>query len=138
MKNGATVSVSVNKSAEVPEHADLQYSLDLKGYELPYPADATDIVFEDERPLLVCLTRMSADQLLDFYRTEMGRLGYQASTVSEASANQTEFTTGRQAPLRLGLAPVADDLTYAVLAPAAEDVSVLLKALQGGAPAEQP
>jgi hypothetical protein len=44
--------------------------------DLPFPKDAADIEFDPNRPSLNCITSDAIDRTLDFYRQELGALGW--------------------------------------------------------------
>ena len=54
--------------------------------DLPFPDDATDIVFDANRPYLNCVTAGTVEATLDFYRKELGAAGWLPLSAAEAAA----------------------------------------------------
>ena len=52
---------------------------------IPFPADATDIVFEDRRPYLSAVAPGTVDTLLAFFRDELAASGWSAWSAADAA-----------------------------------------------------
>lgn len=85
----------------------VSYTANALANDLPFPKDASDIGFAPERPHLRAMSGQAVSALLDFFRKEMGGLGYQSWTgkpeqVSDKGA-LTFFTRDSQKILVLSL-----------------------------------
>lgn len=65
-----TVAPAQNNATSV------SYSGLVMKHDLPFPKDATDIVFDPDRPTLALVTAGSIDDTLAFFRTELATLGW--------------------------------------------------------------
>ena len=83
---GLSVSftIQVGKNDQTSEVTTVYYSPTRLNFALAVPADATDVVFDANRPYLSGITAGSADATLDFYRKELTALGWQPLTAADA------------------------------------------------------
>ncbi len=77
---GLSVSftIQVGKNEQTSEVTTVYYSPTRLNFALAIPADATDVVFDENRPYLSGITAGSTDATLDFYRKELTALGWLA------------------------------------------------------------
>ena len=53
---------------------------------VPFPADATDIVFDQHRPYLGCIAPLAFDATLDFFRKGLAAIGWKPLSAADAAA----------------------------------------------------
>lgn len=75
-KGPQALSVMVNVAPAQNNATSVNYTATLMRHDLPFPADATDIVFDPDRPTLSLMTRNSVEQTLAFFRTELAARGW--------------------------------------------------------------
>ena len=61
------------------------YTADRITANVPFPPDATDIVFDQHRPYLGCIAPLALDATLDFFRKEMAAIGWKPLSAADAS-----------------------------------------------------
>lgn len=71
------LSVFISIAPAQGNATSVQYTAVALKYDLPFPKDATEIVFDPDRPMLSLTTAGPLDQSLKFFRTELGKLGWQ-------------------------------------------------------------
>ena len=83
---GLSVSftIQVGKNDQTSEVTTVYYSPARLNFALAVPADATDVVFDANRPYLSGITAGSADATLEFYRKELTALGWQPLAAADA------------------------------------------------------
>jgi hypothetical protein len=83
---GLSVSftIQVGKNDQTSEVTTVYYTPTRLNFALAIPADATDVVFDENRPYLSGITAGSTDATLDFYRKELTALGWQPLTAADA------------------------------------------------------
>ncbi len=64
----------------------VNYIADRLTYALPFPDDATDIVFDERRPYLSCITAGTLVATRDFLQRELGALGWSPLSATDAAA----------------------------------------------------
>jgi hypothetical protein len=69
-----------------PDQSMVYYSADRIFANVPFPDDATDIVFDERRPYLGCSTAASVDASLDFFRRELVAAGWSPLSAVDAAA----------------------------------------------------
>jgi len=79
-------TIQVGKDERTSQVTTVYYSADRIGFALPFPDDATDIVFDENRPYLNCVTSAPVDASLDFFRKELTRAGYSPLSAADAVA----------------------------------------------------
>jgi hypothetical protein len=75
-KGSYAISVMVNTAPAQNNATSVNYTATLMRHDLPFTADATDIVYDPDRPTLSLMTSGSLDQTLAFFRTELGARGW--------------------------------------------------------------
>ena len=69
-----------------PDQSAVNYGADRIYANVPFPDDATDIVFDERRPYLGCMTAASVDASLEFFRRELVATGWSPLTATDAAA----------------------------------------------------
>jgi hypothetical protein len=64
--------------------------------DLPFPAEATEIVYNGNRPYLSCITAGTVDTSLAFYRKELLALGWARLSATEAAARWPDADLGEK------------------------------------------
>ena len=80
------VSVSFSTKGEQNNQSIVYYVAERLYLALPFPAAATDIVFDQYRPYLSCITAGAIDANLDFFQKELGALGWSPLSATDAAA----------------------------------------------------
>ncbi len=87
-KGGQGLSVSftiqVGKNEQTSEVTTVYYSPTRLNFALAIPADATDVVFDENRPYLGGTTAGATDATMDFYRKELTAIGWSPLTAADA------------------------------------------------------
>ncbi|UPK03987.1 hypothetical protein [Bradyrhizobium sp. 170] len=78
--------VSFSQGLGRPDQSVVNYTADRITANLPFPLDATDIVFDQNRPYLGCIAPLALDAALDFFRKEMAAIGWKPLSASDATA----------------------------------------------------
>jgi hypothetical protein len=69
-----------------PDQSVVYYTADRITANVPFPLDATDIVFDQHRPYLGCVAPLALDATLDFFRKELAAIGWKPLTAADAAA----------------------------------------------------
>jgi hypothetical protein len=69
-----------------PDQSVVYYTAERITSNVPFPPDATDIVFDQHRPYLGCIAPLAFDATLDFFRKEMAAIGWKPLSASDATA----------------------------------------------------
>ena len=77
--------VSFSQGLGRPDQSVVSYTADRITANVPFPLDATDIVFDQNRPYLGCIAPHALDATLDFFRKEMAAIGWKPLTASDAT-----------------------------------------------------
>jgi hypothetical protein len=87
LKKGAQgLSVFFTMPAGPVETSGVDYSPSQLGFALPFPTDAAEIVFDENRPYLSCVTAGTVDATLDFFRKELTASGWSPLSEKDAAA----------------------------------------------------
>ncbi|SDO13084.1 hypothetical protein [Afipia sp. GAS231] len=78
--------VSFSQGLGRPDQSTVYYSASRITANVPFPPEATDIVFDERRPYLGCIARAALDATLDFYRKEMAAIGWKPLSAADAAA----------------------------------------------------
>jgi hypothetical protein len=77
LKNGTSLKVSVGKFPVAPDSYTISYSLFPNNASVPVPPDAGYVEFDGSTdPKLIAISKMSFDELMKFYDTEMAKDGW--------------------------------------------------------------
>lgn len=120
-RQGLSVSftISVGKTDLTTDQTTVYYSPTRLRFALAIPDDATDIVFDENRPYLNCITAGTIDATQDFYRKELGASGWLPLSATDAAAQWPNakidekpasgvlayYIRGTQRPILLSLQP---------------------------------
>ncbi|MCP3474361.1 hypothetical protein NLM33_29015 [Bradyrhizobium sp. CCGUVB1N3] len=77
--------VSFTQGLGRPDQSVVYYSANRISGNVPFPATATDIVFDENRPYLSCIAPSSFDATQDFFAKEMAAIGWQPLTAEAAA-----------------------------------------------------
>jgi hypothetical protein len=69
-----------------PDQSVVYYTAERITANVPFPLDATDIVFDQHRPYLGCIAPLALDATLDFFRKEMAAIGWKPLSAADAAA----------------------------------------------------
>src|SRR5215204_4504884 len=69
-----------------PDQSVVYYTAERITSNVPFPADATDIVFDQHRPYLGCIAPLAFDATLDFFRKELAAIGWKPLSTADATA----------------------------------------------------
>jgi hypothetical protein len=69
-----------------PDQSVVYYTADRITANVPFPLDATDIVFDQHRHYLGCVAPLALDATLDFFRKELVAIGWKPLTAADAAA----------------------------------------------------
>jgi hypothetical protein len=70
-----------------PDRSAVNYSANRITANVPFPDDATDIVFDERRPYLRCTTAAGLDTTLDFFRKGLAAAGWSRLSAADISAH---------------------------------------------------
>ncbi|HEY7998680.1 MAG TPA: hypothetical protein VIE87_07665 [Pseudolabrys sp.] len=123
-RQGLSVSytISVGKNEITTDQTTVYYSPTRLIFALAVPDDATDIVFDENRPYLNLNTAGTVDGTLEFYRKELAAMGWSPLSAADATAHWPDakldekpasgvhayFIRGTQRPILLSLQPRDD------------------------------
>ena len=127
-KKGAQgVYVSFTQRLRTPNQSSVYYDANRINANLPFPDGATDVVFDENRPYLGCVTPQSVEATLDFFRKQLAASGWSPLTAADAAGHwpnasldksengaRSYFSRGRddrQPPVMLSLQRRADGKT---------------------------
>ena len=79
------LSVSFTMPAGQPVHSGVDYSSTRLPFALPFPDDATDIVFEENRPYLSLVTAGTLDATLNFFNEQLTASGWSKLSATDAA-----------------------------------------------------
>lgn len=83
-QQGLTVTFSQGPGR--PDQSVVYYSADRLYNNVPFPQDATDIVFDDRRPYLSCMTAATIEASLDRFRQGLLAAGWTALSAADIAA----------------------------------------------------
>jgi hypothetical protein len=78
--------VSFTQGLGRPDRSVVYYTAERITANVPFPPDATDIVFDHNRPYLGCIAPLAFDATLDFFRKEMAAIGWKPLSAADAAA----------------------------------------------------
>ena len=80
------LSVSFTQTSGQAGQSSVYYSPKRLTFAVPFPADADDVVFDDNRPYLSAVTSAPADATGDFFRKELTAAGWAPLSATDAAA----------------------------------------------------
>jgi hypothetical protein len=78
--------VSFTQRPSKPDQSSVYYDASSISTNVPFPDNASDIVFDDNRPYLNCVTAAAVDASLDFFSRELTASGWSPLTAANAAA----------------------------------------------------
>jgi len=75
-----------------PDQSVVYYSPDRITANVPFPPDATDIIFDRHRPYLGCIAPAALDATADFFRKEMEAIGWKPLSAATAATRWPNAT----------------------------------------------
>jgi hypothetical protein len=96
--------VSFSQGLGRPDQSVVNYTADRITANVPFPLDATDIVFDQNRPYLGCIAPLALDATLDFFRKEMTAIGWKPLSAADVTARWPMRSSARQS--RTASAPI--------------------------------
>ena len=85
-KGGQGLSIFFTMPPGQPVHSGVDYSPARLGFALPFPEDATDIVFNENRPYLNAIVGGTIESNLDFFKKQLGATGWSPLSAQDAAA----------------------------------------------------
>ena len=79
--------VSFTQGLGRPDQSVVYYTADRITANVPFPPDATDVVFDEHRPYLGCIAPAALDATFDFFRKEMAAIGWKPLSAADAEAH---------------------------------------------------
>ena len=128
-KKGAQgIYVSFTQRLRTPNQSSVYYDVSRINANLPFPDGAVDVVFDENRPYLGCVTPRPVGATLDFFRKQLAASGWSPLTAADAAGHwpnaslddklqngvRAYFSRGsddRQPPVMLSLQRRADGKT---------------------------
>ena len=80
------LTVSFSQGLGRPDQSVVYYNADRLYNNVPFPQDATDIVFDDRRPYLSCMTAATVEASLDLFRQGLLAAGWSALSAADIAA----------------------------------------------------
>ena len=80
------LTVTFSQGLGRPDQSVVYYSADRLYNNMPFPDDATDIVFDDRRPYLSCVTATTVESVFDFFRQGLLAAGWMTLSASDIAA----------------------------------------------------
>jgi hypothetical protein len=88
--------VSFTQGVRHPDQSAVSYSANLINADVPFPADATNLMFDDRRPYLGCVSTAAVEANLDFFRRELTASGWTPLSASEIAARWPNAKIGEK------------------------------------------
>jgi hypothetical protein len=79
--------VSFTQGLGRPDRSAVDYTANRITANVPFPDDATDVVFDERRPYLRCVTAAAVDTTLDFFRKGLAVAGWSPLSAADVSAH---------------------------------------------------
>ncbi len=95
-KGGQGLSVSFTMTAGQADQSSVYYSPTRLRFALPFPEDATDIVFDDNRPYLNLTASRTADSNLDLFQKVLIASGWSPLSAADAAAKWPNANIGEK------------------------------------------
>ncbi|KRR03641.1 hypothetical protein CQ12_12470 [Bradyrhizobium jicamae] len=80
------LSIHFTQGLGRPDQSVVNYNSDRITSNVPFPPQATGIVFDQHRPYLGCIAPAPFDATLDFFRKEMAAIGWKQLTAADVAA----------------------------------------------------
>jgi hypothetical protein len=89
------LSVSFTQGLKRPDQSGVSYHSSRINADVPFPADATNIMFDDRRPYLGCVSAASVEANLDFFRRELIASGWSPLSDADIAARWPNAKTDK-------------------------------------------
>lgn len=81
------LDVSFTQGLGRPDRSVVHYTASRLNANVPFPDDATDVLFDDRRPYLSCFTAAPVEAALDFFRKALAASGWLPLSAADAAAD---------------------------------------------------
>jgi hypothetical protein len=88
--------VSFTQGLGRPDHSAVSYDANRINANVPFPADATNLMFDDRRPYLGCVSAATVDASLDFFRRELAASGWAPLSDADIAAHWPNAKIGEK------------------------------------------
>jgi hypothetical protein len=88
--------VSFTQGLGRPDHSAVSYDANRINANVPFPADATNLMFDDRRPYLGCVSAATVDANLDFFRRELPASGWTPLSAADIAAHWPNAKIGEK------------------------------------------
>ena len=86
--------VSFTQGLGRPDQSTVTYTANRLTASVPFPGDATNILFDERRPYLNCFTAKPVEASLDFFRTALAASGWLPLSAADAAADWPHASFG--------------------------------------------
>jgi hypothetical protein len=86
-KAGHGLFVAFTQRVKTPDQSGVSYDADRLDANVPFPADATGILFDPRRPYLKCTTAAAIEASLDFFNKELSAFDWSPLSAADAAAH---------------------------------------------------
>jgi hypothetical protein len=80
------LDVSFTQSLRRPDQSAVSYNANRITANVPFPGDATNVIFDERRPYLNCVSAATVDASLDFFRRELTASGWSPLSAADIAA----------------------------------------------------
>ena len=88
--------VSFTQGLRHPDQSTVSYDANRINANVPFPADATNLMFDDRRPYLGCVSAATVDASLDFFRKEITASGWSPLSDADIAARWPNAKIGEK------------------------------------------
>jgi hypothetical protein len=88
--------VSFTQGLGRPDHSAVSYDANRINANVPFPADATNLMFDDRRPYLGCVSAATVDANLDFFRRELPASGWTPLSAADIAVHWPNAKIGEK------------------------------------------
>ena len=96
--------VSFTQGPRHPDQSGVSYAANRINANVPFPADATNLMFDDRRPYLGCVSTAAVRASLDFFRKELAASGWSPLSDADIAAHWPNAKIGEKS--RTARAPI--------------------------------
>jgi hypothetical protein len=88
--------VSFTQGPRHPDQSGVSYAANRINANVPFPADATNLMFDDRRPYLGCVSTAAVGASLDFFRKELAASGWSPLSDADIAAHWPNAKIGEK------------------------------------------
>ena len=88
--------VSFTQGLRHPDQSGVSYDANRINANVPFPADATNLMFDDRRPYLGCISAATVGASLDFFRKELAASGWSPLSDADIAAHWPNAKIGEK------------------------------------------